>query len=304
MDYNKIRRTERKFQNGGKKPSIFEKNNKPLWLICAIVIVAAGIAGSAIALSTQKNFPGLSKASSDELALNVDETENEADQEEQPENQEEQEEQPEEAAPTEAPTDAPVNRRGTAQAIPDDIRAQMAGKSMPSGASVTYDQLSYLTIPIYDFNYNVTEGHLVVSSTLAEEVLDVFAELFDAKYPIEEMSLIDKYGADDFTSIEHNNTSSFCYRLSTGGSGNLSKHAYGRAIDINPQINPYVNGNGTGSHENAREYWSRDVSKWTTDIAKAAYIGPGTTIYQIFTSRGWTWGGNWSSYRDYQHFEK
>ena len=294
MDYNKIRRSERKFQTGGKQTSGFTKN-KTLLIICAIAFVAAGIAGSAIALRMPQNNHTAPETPENELALQAEEAENE---------EEQQEEQPEEAAPTEAPTEAPVNRRGTAQAIPDDIRAQMAGKSMPAGASVGYDQLSYLTIPIYDFNYNVTEGHLVVSSSLAEEVLDIFAELFDAKYPIEEMSLIDKYGADDFTSIEHNNTSSFCYRNSTAGSGNLSKHAYGRAIDINPQINPYVSGNGTGSHENAREYWSRDISRWTTDIAKAAYIGPDTTIYRIFTSRGWTWGGNWSSYRDYQHFEK
>ncbi|MCH5213425.1 MAG: M15 family metallopeptidase [Oscillospiraceae bacterium] len=302
MDYNKIRQAEKEFQNGEKKSLGFIQQNKKLLIICAAVVVAAGVAGAAIAALIPKNRDKTSDNTPNkpaaELASGVEESETPPEDEQ----QEPQEEQTEEPIPTEAPTEIP--RRGTAQAIPDDVKAQMAGKSMPSGASVTYDQLSYLTIPIYDFNYNVTEGHLVVSKTLAEEVLDIFAELFDIKYPIQEMSLIDKYNADDYTSIEHNNTSSFCYRLSTGGSGKLSMHAYGRAIDINPQINPYVSGNGTGAHENAREYWSRDVSRWTSDIAKAAYIGPGTKIYQIFTSRGWTWGGNWSSYRDYQHFEK
>lgn len=207
--------------------------------------------------------------------------------------------------PTKEPTEVSVVRRGTAEAIPEDICQTMRGYSMPANASISFDELSYLTIPHYDYNYNITEGHLVVNKALAEEVLDIFAELFDIKYPIERMELIDKYEADDYASIEYNNTSAFNYRESTDGSGSLSRHALGRAIDINPQINPYVNANGTGAHQNAREYWSRDISVWTSDIAKASYIGTDTEIYRIFVKKyGWEWGGSWSSYRDYQHFQK
>lgn len=208
------------------------------------------------------------------------------------------------AEPTPEPTPEPINRRGRAEAIPPEIRQTMAGYSMPSDSTISYDELSYLTIPHYDFNYNVAQGHLVVNREVAEEVLDIFAELFDIQYPIERMELIDKYGADDYTSIDYNNTSAFNYRVSTDGSGRLSRHALGRAIDINPQINPYVSSDGTGSHPNAREYWSRNTASWTSDVAKAAYIGTDTEIYRIFTRYGWEWGGSWSSYRDYQHFQK
>lgn len=206
--------------------------------------------------------------------------------------------------PTSSPTPEPVIRRGTSEPIPEDIRASMQGKSMKSNASVKFDDLRYLTIPHYDFDYNVTTGHLVVAAPLAEEVLDIFAELFDAKYPIERMELIDKYNADDFTSIEYNNTSAFNYRPVSTGTGKLSNHAFGRAIDINPQQNPYVYSNGTGAHENAREFWKRDISKWSREIDRAAYIGNDTVIYRIFKKYGWTWGGDWSSAKDYQHFEK
>ena len=203
-----------------------------------------------------------------------------------------------------APTEEP-SARGTAEVIPEDIRQYMTGKSYRVNENITLDDLSYLTIPHYDFDYNVTEGHLVVNKSIAEEVLDIFERLYEVKYPIERMELIDRYGADDFESIEYNNTSAFNYRVSTSGSGKLSNHAYGYAIDINPQINPYVNASGTGAHSNARAYWSRDISTWTSDIAKAAYIGPGTDIYDIFVKEfGWEWGGSWSSYRDYHHFEK
>ena len=202
------------------------------------------------------------------------------------------------------PTPPPVTRRGTAQPIPQEVRNVMLGKSMPANATISFDQLLYLTIPHYDFNYNVTTGYLVVNASIAEDVLDIFAELFDIKYPIERMELIDKYNASDYDSIDANNTSAFNYRMSTDGSGRLSNHALGYAIDINPQINPYVNSNGTGAHPNAREYWSRNFNNWSSDIAKAAYIGPEAQIYNIFMRHGWEWGGAWSSYRDYQHFEK
>lgn len=214
---------------------------------------------------------------------------------------------PSEPTPTATPVATPTpqpQRRGTAEPIPGSVRASMNGKSMKTNPNISYEDLSYLTIPHYDFDYNITEGHLVVNTELAEEVLDIFAELFDVRYPIERMELIDKYDADDFTSIEFNNTSAFNYRLVSTGTGSLSNHAYGRAIDINPQQNPYVYRNGTGAHENAREYWQRDISQWTREIDRAAYIGRDTEIYSIFTKYGWTWGGDWSSAKDYQHFEK
>ena len=210
-------------------------------------------------------------------------------------------------APTAAPTAAPTPqqiRRGTSEPIPEQIQLSMQGKSMKNNNNITFDDLRYLTIPHYDFNYNITTGHLVVAASLAEEVLDIFAELFDAKYPIERMELIDKYDANDFTSIEYNNTSAFNYRQVSTGTGKLSNHAFGRAIDINPQQNPYVYSNGSGAHENAREFWKRDIAKWTREIDRAAYIGNDTQIYRIFKKRGWTWGGDWSPSKDYQHFEK
>ena len=200
-------------------------------------------------------------------------------------------------------TEAPL-RRGTAVPIPDDVRASMEGKSMKSNAYIDYDDLMYLTIPHYDFNYNIVEGHLVVNKDLAEELLDIFAELIDVRYPIERMELIDKYDADDFTSIEYNNTSAFNFRMVSTGAGHLSNHAYGRAIDINPQQNPYVYTNGRGAHQNAQSFWQRDISLWPRDIDRAAYIGNDTEIFRIFKKYGWTWGGDGSGEKDYQHFEK
>lgn len=281
MDYNKIRKQEKK---GNKNAVIIIAS--ALAVILAIVAVIVGI----LFHNAQSDNSERDNDSSPVItALPTAET-------------------LETPAATESPTEAPtemLSNRGTAQSIPEDVRKTMDGCSMHDNNDISYDDLSYLTIPHYDFNYNRQVGHLVVNKALAEEVLDIFAELYDVQYPIERMELVDVYGADDYTSIEHNNTSAFNYRVSTDGTRRLSKHALGRAIDINPQINPYVESDGTGAHKNATEYWSRHPEDWSSSVAKAAYIGPGTDIYRIFVEEhGWEWGGSWSSYRDYQHFQK
>ena len=206
--------------------------------------------------------------------------------------------------PEQTPTPEPVLRRGTSEEIPEEVRQRMNGKSMRQNNDISYKDLRYLKIPHYNFSGTVETGEMVVNKAVAEDVLDIFAELYDIKYPIERMELVDNYSADDYTSIDYNNTSAFNYRPSTDGSGRLSQHALGRAIDINPQINPYVNSNQVGSHSNAKEYWSRDWKNWSDETAQKAYIGPDAEIYKIFINHGWEWGGSWSSYRDYQHFQK
>ncbi len=272
-------------------------------IICAVVVVCviALAITAAVKLHTAYNPQPVNDS---ETAANIIEPTSSPETEITPEPTEEPTEEPT-PEPTPEPTEEPVSARGTAVPIPDDIKTLMSGKSMPSGASVSYDDLRYLTIPHYDFDYNVVTGELIVNKAVAEEVLDIFEKLFYAKYPIERMRLVDYYNADDYTSIEANNTSAFNYRVSTDGSGRLSRHALGLAIDINPQINPYVNSSGRGSHQNAAEYWSRNYKSWSSAVAQAAYIGTDSYIYKVFVNEyGWEWGGSWSSYRDYQHFQK
>ncbi len=59
----------------------------------------------------------------------------------------------------------------------------------------------------------------------------------------------------DFESIEADNTSAFNCRRATG-SGSWSEHAYGRAIDLNPIENPYVEG-GRVYHAASKRYANR-----------------------------------------------
>lgn len=195
--------------------------------------------------------------------------------------------------------------RGTKSSIPQKIREKMKGVSMPEGATVTFDDLAYLTIPHYDFDGKTVEGHMVVDAELADEVLDIFAEMYKIKFPIERMEIIDEfkqYIDDTFNSLDRasmsrNNTSSFCYRV-VAGTDRMSYHAYGRAIDINPKTNPYcILSTGYVSPANAYEYADR-----TKDFP--GIIRHGDEVYQIFVSHGWEWGGDWYDTKDYQHFQK
>lgn len=203
------------------------------------------------------------------------------------------------------PTETALSDRGSWTEIPAEVRQQMAGVSMPDGATVTYDDLAYLTIPHYNYLGERTEGHMVVDRRLADEVLDIFAELYRLQFPIERMELVDQFVPYidetfdnlDRASMGQNNTSAFYYRV-VNGTQKISYHAYGRAIDINPKINPYcIPETGYVSPANAAPYVDR-----TGD--SPGMIRHGDAVYQAFVSRGWTWGGDWEGEKDYQHFQK
>ena len=165
--------------------------------------------------------------------------------------------------------------------ITDSIKARMEGKSMKENTDISYEDLSYLTITYLDYNGNTKQGEMVVHKKLADEVLAIFK---------------DNYNANDHSSMVANNSSAFCYRT-IAGTNKVSKHGMGVAIDINPFYNPHVlKSSGKVNPSEASKYANRSLN------AKGM-IKKNDAVYRAFTSRGWTWGGNWNN-PDYQHFEK
>lgn len=184
----------------------------------------------------------------------------------------------------------------TKSEIPENIREKMIGKSMTVDATISFDELSYLTISHLDYNGNTKQGEMIVNSKVADEVLDIFREIYNAKFPIEKMRLVDEYGASDHKSMVDNNSSAFCYRT-IAGTNKVSKHGMGVAIDINPFYNPHVlKSKGTVNPPEASKYANRTLN----DLGMIKQNDP---VYKAFTSRGWKWGGTWNN-PDYQHFEK
>lgn len=189
--------------------------------------------------------------------------------------------------------------------VPDDVRARMDGVSMRPGCPVGYDSLRYLTVTYRGFDGSTHRGELVVNAEVADDVVDIFRDLFTIGFPITSMRLVDDFGAgptamdgaDDFASIEADNTSAFNCRARVGSANSYSEHSYGWAIDLNPLINPYVQGNGRTAHVGSRRYLDRDTKV-------PGLITDGDEVVRIFAQRGWGWGGTWSTVKDYQHFSK
>ena len=168
--------------------------------------------------------------------------------------------------------------------------------------AVSYEDLRYMNILYYDFNGDVQTGELICNKAIADDLIEIFYELYKNEYQIESVRLIDDYNGDDTASMKANNTSCFNYRP-VDGTSSLSKHALGCAIDINPFYNPYVVFNKGKAGET---YISPAGSEIYADRSKVfAYkIDENDLCYKLFKEHGFTWGGNWNSCKDYQHFQK
>ena len=188
----------------------------------------------------------------------------------------------------------------TIDTIPDAVFQRMQGKSYKNNCTVLRSDLRYLRLSHYDFQGRVQVGEMVCNKLIANDLKQIFMELYKQKYPVERMQLIDDYDADDERSMQANNTNCFNFRA-IAGSTKLSKHSQGLAIDINPLYNPCVKRGKDGAlivqPSTARRYADRTKPS-------PFYIKKGDPIHRLFLAHGFTWGGAWRSLKDYQHFER
>jgi D-alanyl-D-alanine carboxypeptidase len=182
---------------------------------------------------------------------------------------------------------------GSIATIDEATRARMTS-SWHAGCPVAIADLRLLTLDYWGFDGRAHAGEMVVHRDVARDVVAVFQSLFDERFPIHRMRLVDDYGGNDGRSMAADNTSAFNCRPVTGGSS-WSEHAYGRAIDLNPLENPYVTAGGTVLPPGGARFADR------SDHAKGM-IRPGGVVVEAFASIGWGWGGSWSDPKDYQHF--
>lgn len=165
---------------------------------------------------------------------------------------------------------------------------------------ISYDDLRYVHVLHYDFEGKLAEGELICNSYIAGDLVEIFYELYYNEYQIEKIRLIDEYDGNDDASMEDNNTSCFNYR-NVADSASLSKHALGLAIDINPLYNPYI----TYDKDGAENIAPASASAYADRERSFPYkIDENDLCYKLFTQHGFTWGGNWNSCKDYQHFQK
>jgi len=213
-------------------------------------------------------------------------------------------ERPESWRPAEEVTMDMVRRAGEdncfyAREIDDEVFMRMYGRSYKRDCTVPLSDLRYVRALHYDAYGRILVGEMVCNKAISDDVVAVLRTLFEARYPIECMVLIDEYDADDGRSMAANNSSSFNFRR-ISGSDRLSNHSDGMAVDINPLYNPCVRVRGgvtVVEPEVGAPYADRDV-------CFRYKIDRDDVCYREFVKRGFVWGGDWTSLKDYQHFEK
>jgi hypothetical protein len=177
----------------------------------------------------------------------------------------------------------------TIEEVPADV---LARSTWHDECPVGLDELRYLTMTFWGFDDRTYAGEMIVHAEVADDVVGAFEQMYDARFPIEEMRVIAPEELDAPPTGDGNTTTAFVCRDATLGD-TWSQHAYGLAIDINPFHNPYERGDAV-LPELASAYLDRD-----RDLP--GMIQPGGPVTQAFGALGWGWGGQWNSLKDYMH---
>ena len=165
------------------------------------------------------------------------------------------------------------------------------------GCPVALSDLRLLTVRHWGFDGREHSGQLVVNRDSARQLATVFRKLHALEFPIRHLRLADMYGPRRARPADGDVSGSFHCRRAVpspcgSGSGNWSNHAYGHAIDLNPNENPYV---GCGAVHDARSRAYLDRSPLRKGMVTPAVV-------RAFKSIGWGWGGDWSGVKDWMHF--
>ena len=204
-----------------------------------------------------------------------------------------------EAASTTSSTSPPATTTSTpefdwsSETLDAATRAGMEGVSWHADCPVSLDELRLVRLMYWGFDSQPHWGELVVNSDSVTPIVGAFRSLYESRFPIRQMRLVDDFAGDDELSMAADNTSAFNCRL-VPGTSTWSEHAYGRAVDINPLENPWVR-EGQVDPPSAAPWVDRTRSD-------PAMIRHGDAVWQAFTAVGWKWGGDWTSLKDYQHF--
>lgn len=185
------------------------------------------------------------------------------------------------------------------QPVPDDVWARMQGKTYKENPYIHRADLRHIRALHWDYDGQIHVGEMVCNKLIADRLVYILRTLYENHYPIERMVLPDVYDADDETQMRDNNSSCFCFRT-IAGSKTLSKHARGLAVDINTLYNPYVRIRANGT----RFVQPATADKYCDRSQHFPYkIDHDDLCYRLFIEQGFTWGGDWRTHQDYQHFE-
>jgi D-alanyl-D-alanine carboxypeptidase len=159
---------------------------------------------------------------------------------------------------------------------------------------VTRKELRRVEVNHYTFSGKVKRGVLVVNRDVAASVSRIFTRLFRARYPIRKMRPVEVYNGNSNASLRADNTAAYNCRRPTqiNAPPKESPHANGRAIDINPRENPWM--------DLRCDCWS-PVSRTHARKPGLGVIVSHGVVWDIFADEGWIWQD--IDVPDYMHFD-
>ena len=175
-------------------------------------------------------------------------------------------------------------------AVPADV---LARSTWQPRCPVAAADLRYLTMSFWGYDNRQHTGEMIVNARVADAVTRVFGHLYDARFPLEEMRVVAAAELTAPPTGDGNNTTAFVCRSAVGRT-RWSAHAFGLAIDVNPFCNPYTRGNLV-LPELSSSYLDRAN-------VRPGMIEPGDVVVRSFAAIGWSWGAEWRSPKDIQHF--
>ncbi len=158
------------------------------------------------------------------------------------------------------------------------------------------EQLRYLTVTFWGFDGASHTGELIVHARVADDIVEVFGRIHEARFPVEEMRVVRADEIDEPPTGDGNNTTGFVCRPATGSTTAWSAHAFGLAVDVNPFHNPYQKGDWV-LPELAAAYLDR------ADVRDGMIFEAGP-VARAFRDIGWGWGGDFRTLVDWMHFSE
>ncbi|MEY8308787.1 M15 family metallopeptidase [Erysipelotrichaceae bacterium 51-3] len=162
------------------------------------------------------------------------------------------------------------------------------------------DQLRLVRVLFCDFSGQSRVGELIVNEKIAQDIEEIFYELYQNAYPIDHIYIPVEYGQDDNAIMEADITRAQAFTTGEDGQYQEHEHSLGLAVDLNALYNPQViveEESITVLPPAAADYVDRENKR-------PYMMDENDLAVQLFEQHGFTWGGIWQGRNDYQHFEK
>ena len=179
------------------------------------------------------------------------------------------------------------------ETVPAEV---LARSTWAAGCPVGADDLAYVRLTFWGFDDQRHTGELLLNRVVADDVVGVFRALYEERFPFEELRVTPRVRARRATDRRRQQ-----HRVLRLPADHRVDHdvqpARLRPGDRPQPVPEPLREGDLVLPELASTYLDRD------DV-RPGMITPDGVVVRAFESIGWTWGGTWSSLKDYQHFSQ